>query len=51
MLNGIPDTGRSFQSEAVTIDRIEDGKIQERWDVSDLLTMLQQLGVIPMPGA
>ena len=51
MLNGIPATGRSFRSEAVTIDHIKDGKIQERWEVSDLLTMLQQLGVIPMPGA
>jgi len=51
MLNGIPATGRSFRSEAIMIDRIEDGKIQERWEVSDLLTMLQQLGVIPMPGA
>ncbi len=50
-LNGMPPTGRSFRSEAIVIDRIENGQIKERWEASDMLGMLQQLGVIPAPGA
>ena len=50
-LNGMPPTGRSFRSEAIVIDRIENGQIMERWEASDMLGMLQQLGVIPAPGA
>ena len=46
-LQGIPPTGRSFRGEAIVIDRVADGKIQERWDVSNMLSMMQQLGVIP----
>lgn len=50
-LNGIPPTGRRFRSEAIFIDHVVDGQIKERWEVSDVLGMLQQLGVIPAPGA
>jgi predicted ester cyclase len=39
--------GRSFRGEAIVIDRVVDGQIQERWDVSNMLSMMQQLGVIP----
>ena len=46
-LQGIPPMGRSFRGEAIVIDRVADGKIQERWDVSNMLSMMQQLGVIP----
>lgn len=49
-LLGIPATGRSFRSEGITIDRIVDGKIQHRWEIGDLSTMMQQLGLMPMPG-
>lgn len=49
-LNGIPATGRSFRTESITIDRIANGQIVERREVSDMLGMLQQLGVIPTPG-
>ncbi len=48
-LNGIPATGRTFRSEAIVIDTIENGQIVERREVSDMLSMLQQLGVIPAP--
>lgn len=47
-LANIPPTGRSFEAEAITIDRIKNGKIVERWETSDLLSQFQQLGVIPM---
>jgi predicted ester cyclase len=46
-LNAIPPMGRSFRSEAIVIDHVVDGKIRERWDVSNMLSMMQQLGVNP----
>jgi predicted ester cyclase len=48
-LNGIPPTGRTFRSETIVIDTVENGKIVERREVSDMLGMMQQLGVIPAP--
>lgn len=49
--NGIPATGRPFQNEDITIDHVVDGQIKERWTIGDLLSMMQQLGIIPAPGA
>ena len=46
-LNGIPATGRSYRSDAIVIDTVVDGKIVERREVSDMLSMMQQLGLIP----
>jgi predicted ester cyclase len=46
-LLSIPPTGKKFRSEGITIDRVVDGKIAERHEVADLMTMMQQLGVIP----
>jgi predicted ester cyclase len=34
----------------IDINRIEDGKLAERWAVADMLGMLQQIGAIPAPG-
>lgn len=49
-LMGIPPTGRRVQTPGVTIDRYgPDGKVIERWESFDMLGMLVQLGVIPMP--
>ena len=47
---GIPATGKSFSIEAIDIFRIEDGQIVERWGEADNMGMMQQLGVVPMPG-
>jgi len=47
VLNGIPPTDRSFCSSSIFIDTVMDGKITERYEVSDLLSMMQQLGLIP----
>ena len=47
---GIPATGKSISMGAIGIFRIEDGKIAERWGQSDLIGMMQQLGVVPPPG-
>jgi predicted ester cyclase len=49
-LMGIPPTGRQVTVTLIDVNRIEDGKLVERWGVSDMLGMMQQLGVIPEPG-
>jgi steroid delta-isomerase-like uncharacterized protein len=48
--NGIPPTGKPVTITAINILRIENGKIVEHWSEGDNLGMLQQLGVVPMPG-
>jgi steroid delta-isomerase-like uncharacterized protein len=49
-LMGIPPTGNTVTVTEMHISRIADGKIVERWDQSDALGMMQQLGAIPPPG-
>ena len=47
-LQGIPPTGKRVTLTAIDIWRFEDGKITERCTaVADVLSMLQQLGVLP----
>jgi steroid delta-isomerase-like uncharacterized protein len=48
---GIPATGRAFAIAGIDIHRMEEGKMAEHWHVVDQLSQLQQLGVIPGPGA
>ncbi len=48
---GIPPTGRKLAWTGITIVRIADGKIVERWANVDVLGILQQLGVVPPPPA
>ncbi len=50
-LPGIPRTDKPLTMTAVAIHRIADGKIVEHWAGKDELGFLQQLGVIPTPGA
>ena len=47
--NGMPATGKRFSAPGVTIDRVENGVITERWELGDLLSMMQQLGLVPTP--
>ena len=49
-LMGIPPTGRHAAWTGITILRVENGKIVERWANVDVLGILQQLGVVPPPG-
>ena len=49
-MRGIPPTGKSIAMSGMTILRIDGGKIVEGWHNYDMLGLLQQLGVIPMPG-
>lgn len=46
-MQGIPATGKAVSVSAITIFRLDNGKIAEAWMVSDSLGMMQQLGVIP----
>ena len=42
---GFPATGKKVEMEGIIIDRIENGKIVESWDVADLLSLYEQLGM------
>ncbi|GAC1355268.1 MAG: ester cyclase [Ktedonobacteraceae bacterium] len=49
-LMGIPPTGKQVTVTGITINHIANGKIAEDWTNYDMLGMVQQLGVIPVPG-
>jgi steroid delta-isomerase-like uncharacterized protein len=46
-LPGAPRTGNELKMTAVTIHRIENGKLAEKWSDKDALGFLQQIGVLP----
>jgi predicted ester cyclase len=46
----IPPTGKPITVMAINIFRIVNGKMLEHWGLSDRLSALQQLGVVPPPG-
>lgn len=46
---GLPATGRQVEITGIMIDRIQDGKIVERWLNHDTMGLMQQLGVVPPP--
>ncbi len=46
----IPPTGKSFSVAGTGIFRLKDGKLAENRVVFDVLGLMQQLGVIPVPG-
>ena len=50
---GIPATGKPLKLTATWIHRLEDGRIVEgiNWGEWDRLSVMEQLGVIPAPGA
>jgi len=47
-LNGIAPTGKKAKVHGIWIHRIKDGKITESFNVWDTLSLLQQLGVVPV---
>jgi steroid delta-isomerase-like uncharacterized protein len=49
-LMGIPPTGKSVTISEIIIDRVADGKIVESWRLFDQMGMMQQMGLIPVPG-
>jgi steroid delta-isomerase-like uncharacterized protein len=46
---GIPPTGKRITVTGIWIDWVVGGKIAERWGQVDMLGVMQQLGVVPMP--
>lgn len=45
---GIEPTGEGIEVTVMAIQRIEDGKLVEEWQLVDRLEMLEQLGFSPM---
>ena len=48
---GIPATGKHVTVNGVVIDRLEDGMMADSRILMNNLSMMQQLGVLPMPPA
>jgi steroid delta-isomerase-like uncharacterized protein len=46
---GIPATAKSFTMGAIGLLRFEAGEVVEHWATLDLLSLLTQLGVAPLP--
>lgn len=46
---GHPPSGRRVEVRELTVDRIEDGRIVERWMIMDEMGLMQQLGLVPPP--
>lgn len=44
---GIPATGKTVNQPSISVFHLPNGKIAEGWLVTDDLSMMQQLGVIP----
>jgi predicted ester cyclase len=47
---GIPPTGKNVTVPALDMARYADGKLVEHWGGPDQMSLMQQLGVVPMPG-
>lgn len=46
---GLPPTGKRIAISGIAIERIQDGKIVERWVSFDQLDLMRQLGLVPPP--
>ena len=49
-LTGIPATGKEVTFTGMLIYRVADGKIIERWEEMDMMSLMRQLGIIPSAG-
>ncbi|WP_341527572.1 ester cyclase [Nostoc sp. UHCC 0302] len=49
-LFGIPPTGKRITIPFFHIDSIVNGKLVEHWGQSDLLGLMQQVGIVSVPG-
>jgi predicted ester cyclase len=47
---GIPPTGKQITVMGINIFRIANGQLVEHWGLSDRITALRQLGVVPPAG-
>jgi predicted ester cyclase len=44
---GRPGTGKTFAATTISEVRLKDSKVVEEWGVTDTLTMMRQLGLLP----
>lgn len=50
VFQGLPPTGQEICLSIMHIDRVENGKIVEHWGQGDALGLMQQLGIVFLPG-
>jgi predicted ester cyclase len=51
-LMGAPPTGREVSFSCLAISRCRDGRIEEEWELADVVGLLRQIGALPaMAGA
>ena len=48
-LRGRHVTGHDVEFTGLTISRCRDGKIEEEWEIVDVMTLLAQIGQVPEP--
>ena len=46
-LPGVPKTGKDLKMTSITIHRIENGRLAEKWSEKDMIPFLKALGMIP----
>ena len=46
---GVPGTGKTVAIQGIDIHLIRDGRMAEHWDVVDMLSILIQIGALPVP--
>ena len=46
-LPGAPRTGNEMKMTSITIHRVVNGKLVEKWSEKDMISLLQQVGVMP----
>ena len=47
-LMGTPPTGKDVAFTGITISRCEDGRIVEEWEITDTVSLLGQVGALPV---
>jgi predicted ester cyclase len=47
---GLPPTGRKVSFSGLELNRFVDGRVEEHWFQLDALSLLQQLGLVLIPG-
>jgi steroid delta-isomerase-like uncharacterized protein len=47
---GLPPTGRTVEFSGLELNRFVDGRVAEHWFQLDALSLLQQLGLVVVPG-
>jgi steroid delta-isomerase-like uncharacterized protein len=46
---GLPPTGKAITMTGIEIFRVKEGKIAELWGEVNLMGLMQQLGILPIP--